>query len=117
MKFKEEERVIYCKRWSYNKKLDYKNCFFNQEYNEDSDKRSHWKGYLIHRENKPAVEWSDGSKEWYLNGLRHREDGPAQEYCGEYSVYRWYLNGKEYSKKEYLKIINLMNKSRVLNEI
>jgi len=23
----------------------------------------------------------DGSKEWFLNGQRHREDGPAVEYA------------------------------------
>ena len=45
-----------------------------------------------HREDGPAVEWSDGTKEWYLNGNLHREDGPAVEWSdGEK---RWYLNGK-----------------------
>ena len=32
-----------------------------------------------HREDGPAVECADGHKEWYLNGKRHREDGPAVE--------------------------------------
>ena len=32
-----------------------------------------------HREGGPAVEDSDGTKEWYLNGQRHREGGPAIE--------------------------------------
>jgi len=27
----------------------------------------------------PAVESDDGSKEWYLEGKRHRSDGPAVE--------------------------------------
>lgn len=30
----------------------------------------------LYRLDKPAVENSDGSKEWWLNGQRHREDGP-----------------------------------------
>jgi hypothetical protein len=36
----------------------------------------------LHREDDlPAVEYSDGSKEWYINGLRHREYGlPAVEF-------------------------------------
>ena len=34
-----------------------------------------------HREDGPAVEYADGSKEWYLNGKLHREDGPACEYA------------------------------------
>lgn len=32
---------------------------------------------IRHRVNGPAVEWPDGDKEWWVNGLRHREDGPA----------------------------------------
>lgn len=35
---------------------------------------------LYHREDGPAVEWTNGTKLWYRNGLRHREDGPAAEY-------------------------------------
>ena len=35
---------------------------------------------------------NDGSKEWYLNGKKHREDGPAVEEANG-SKY-WYLNGK-----------------------
>jgi hypothetical protein len=34
---------------------------------------------VLHRGNdKPAIEYPDGSKEWYINGLLHREnDKPA----------------------------------------
>ena len=45
-----------------------------------------------HREDGPAIEWSGGSKEWWLNGQRHREDGPACEYADGSKL--WYLNGK-----------------------
>ena len=45
-----------------------------------------------HREDGPAVEWADGSKEWWVDGLRHREDGPAIEYASGHK--EWYLNGK-----------------------
>jgi hypothetical protein len=34
-----------------------------------------------HRTDGPAVEYADGSKEWYLNGIHHRTDGPAIEYA------------------------------------
>ena len=45
-----------------------------------------------HRENGPAVEWSNGYKSWYINGKRHREDGPAIEHVeGGKS---WFINGK-----------------------
>jgi len=45
-----------------------------------------------HREDGPAVEGTDGSKYWYLNGQLHREDGPAVEWRAG-SKY-WYLNGQ-----------------------
>ena len=45
-----------------------------------------------HREDGPAVEFADGTKFWYLNGKCHREDGPAVEWA-DGSKY-WYLNGK-----------------------
>jgi hypothetical protein len=49
-----------------------------------------------HRENKPAIEEADGTKEWYINGRRHREDGPAVEY--PIAPIRWYCNGKIHQK-------------------
>ena len=45
-----------------------------------------------HREDGPAIEYADGSKRWYLNGKMHREDGPAIERADGYKA--WYLNGK-----------------------
>jgi hypothetical protein len=45
-----------------------------------------------HREDGPAIEWSDGRKWWITNGLFHREDGPAIERFAGTKV--WYLNGK-----------------------
>ena len=45
-----------------------------------------------HREDGPAYDGSDGSKVWYLNGEIHREDGPAVERSNGYKA--WYLNGK-----------------------
>ena len=48
----------------------------------------------LHREDGPAIEYSNGDNEWYLNGKRHREDGPAIELnnVGKF----WYLNGKRH---------------------
>ena len=49
---------------------------------------------LKHREDGPAIEWADGNKAWFLNGLQHREDGPAViDANGSKS---WYLNGKRH---------------------
>jgi hypothetical protein len=45
---------------------------------------------VLHREDGPAVEYDDGEKHWYLNGKWHRENGPAIEYLG--GAKEWYIN-------------------------
>ena len=57
----------------------------------------HW--YLNskrHREDGPAIEFAGGDKYWYLNNKRHREDGPAVEWAD--GTKYWYLNGKLHNK-------------------
>jgi hypothetical protein len=34
---------------------------------------------ILHRTDGPAIERADGTTEWYAHGLRHRTDGPAFE--------------------------------------
>jgi len=46
---------------------------------------------LLHREDGPAKEYAEGDKKWYLKGQRHREDGPAKEYADGTKC--WYLKG------------------------
>ena len=57
-----------------------------------------------HREDGPAIELSSGTKSWYLNGQRHREDGPAVDYSDGYKS--WYLNDTKYTEEEYNKKMN-----------
>ena len=47
-----------------------------------------------HREDGPAIERASGGKDWYLNGELHREDGPAIEWAS--GGKDWYLNGKRH---------------------
>jgi len=47
---------------------------------------------LLHREDGPAVEYADGTKQWCQNGKFHRIDGPAIE-CPN-GTKAWYQNGK-----------------------
>ncbi len=47
---------------------------------------------VYHREDGPAVEKADGTREWYLNDKLHREDGPAIEWAN--GERWWYLKGK-----------------------
>ena len=44
----------------------------------------------LHREDGPAVTYSNGAKIWYLDGEFHREGGPAIE---SKSCDEWYING------------------------
>jgi hypothetical protein len=82
---------------------------------------------ILHREDGPAMEYADGTKEWYIDGQLHREDGPATE--GFNGTKRWWLRSYihrtdgpaveradgskewrlehvEYSEEEFNKIIN-----------
>jgi hypothetical protein len=49
---------------------------------------------LVHRTDGPAVEWTNGDKFWYLNGQQHRTDGPAIERANGDKL--WFLNNKSH---------------------
>ena len=49
----------------------------------------------------PAIEWSNGTKLWYINGVRHRENGPAIEYAN--GSKSWWINGQKYSEQSFIK--------------
>ena len=48
---------------------------------------------IRHRENGPAQEWN-GAKFWYQNGQYHRTDGPAIEWWD--GDKRWFQNGQRH---------------------
>ena len=52
-----------------------------------------------HREDGPAMEYASGSKSWWLNDELHREDGPATEFADGSKA--WYLNGKQVTEQEH----------------
>ena len=52
-----------------------------------------------HREDGPAIERANGNKLWWLNGKLHRKDGPAVEHAN--GDKEWWLNGKRYTETEY----------------
>ena len=41
-----------------------------------------------------------GTKSWWLNGKLHREDGPAVKYSD--GTKEWYLNGEKLTEEEFL---------------
>ena len=63
-----------------------------------------------HRSDGPAIESSNGRKIWFNNLMCHREDGPAVVW--EDGRHQYYLNNKEYSKKDYWEEIERLKKER-----
>ena len=53
-----------------------------------------WFNGLRHREDGPACDYSFGRKEWWFNGQRHNVSGPA--YISPRGVAEWWLNDVEY---------------------
>ena len=71
---------------------------------DDAGSKSWYLNGKRHREDGPAYEGADGDKWWFLNGKRHREDGPAIEWASGYKS--WWINGKELTEKEFLRRTN-----------
>jgi hypothetical protein len=53
-----------------------------------------WVDGKRHRTDGPAIEWANGNKAWWVNGKRHRTDGPAIEYAN--GTKEWWVNGKRH---------------------
>jgi len=51
-----------------------------------------WRNGQLHREDGPAIEQEDGNKEWWRDGQLHREDGPAVEHAE--GDKEWYRDGQ-----------------------
>jgi len=66
----------------------------NPVIDEDGDKYWYNDHDEYHREDGPAVEYADGTKEWRINGELHREDGPAIEYAN--GDKQWWINGNRH---------------------
>ena len=49
---------------------------------------------ILHREDGPAMEYTNGHKAWYKEGKLHREDGPAVEYID--GAKSWFINDKRH---------------------
>ena len=52
----------------------------------------------LHREEGPAVTYTNGDKSWWLNGYRHRIGGPAVVW---HSSVEWWLYGVRYTEEAY----------------
>ena len=62
--------------------------------------------YKLHRkDNGPAIEHTNGKKEWYKEGKLHREDGPAIEdpNLPPGQAKKWYWDGEEMTEEKWKK--------------
>ena len=57
----------------------------------------------LHRTDGPAVEYADGTKFWYQNGVLHRIDGPAIIF--EDGDRRWCINGVQLTEAEFIQAV------------
>jgi hypothetical protein len=80
----------------------------------DGDKEW-WINDKLHREDGPAIEYADGGKEWWINDKLHREDGPAVEYSN--GTKAWYINGKRLTEEEFNARMNPADVELTLDEI
>jgi len=51
-----------------------------------------WQNGKLHRVDGPAIIYADGGEAWHLNGKLHLVDGPAVTYANGEEA--WYLNGE-----------------------
>lgn len=63
----------------------------------------------------PAIEYSSGTKEWYINGKCHRFDGPAIEY--EDGDKEWFLDGKQTTEEEVMNRWEIIKEQNRLSEM
>ena len=52
-----------------------------------------------HRVDGPAIEWADGGKQWYVYGELHRTYGPAIEWDDGSKT--WYVHGEPLTEAEH----------------
>jgi hypothetical protein len=53
----------------------------------------------LHNDNGPALVYTDGTKSWWRNGIRHRLDGPAIERSD--GTTEFYIDGVALTKEQF----------------
>ena len=64
---------------------------------------------LYHREDGPAVIYASGTMIWYKRGRLHCESGPA--WCWHTGECEWWLHGISYTEDEWRWLVRLMKPS------
>jgi len=74
--------------------------WFKGEAPEIVEGRMWWFGGKLHREDGPAVEWANGTKEWCIDNDNHRIGGPSIEF-GDGNNNHFAIDGRGKFEKEY----------------
>jgi hypothetical protein len=72
--------------------------------------REWWRDGKRHRDGGPAIEWFDGTKVWFQHGQIHREDGPAYE--GRDGDTQYHLFDEELTYPDFVKRITELRQQR-----
>lgn len=70
---------------------------------------------ILHREDGPAVIRFDGQQRWFYNNLLHRSDGPAIVHSEGYKT--WFLRGEPVSAQEVFEQLTPEQKEKAIWEL
>lgn len=72
---------------------------------------------ILHRTDGPAIEYDNGDKFWYINGLLHRSSGPAVELAD--GTKEWWVDGVQYTEEEFnaLSVTTRLTLDEIANRI
>lgn len=85
-------------------------------------------GWILHREDGPAIEYEDGTNEWYINNQRHRIDGPAitcsksnisgkhKIVLSNFSFYDYYICDVPYTEIEFWQLQSTILSEKYIDE-
>lgn len=74
-----------------------------------------WVDGLLHRVDGPAIDRVNGQQFWYIKGLLHREDGPAAIYPNSSATH--YLNGRSIEVNEFNKFVRDSRRLKALDAL
>lgn len=84
----------------------------NGLYIDDDGDKEWFKNGKKHREDGPAVIYNDGQQEWWFDGKLHREDGPAV--INKKGEKGWFLNNEVVTEEEVMTKWNAVQEKKKL---
>jgi hypothetical protein len=77
--------------------------------------KSWWQHGKLHRGDGPAIEYANGDKWWFLHGNHHRDDGPAL--TGKTGYVQWWLNNNNLSFDTWLDQVDISAEDKVMMKL